>query len=88
MVVRVAMKPISTLLKPLMSVNLKTSKPAPADVERSDVCAVPAAAVVGENFLAFILAQALCEKFGGDALEEMRANYQLYLERISRIRCF
>jgi chorismate synthase len=84
LVVRVAMKPISTLKNPLPSVNLKTGRPQPADYERSDVCAVPAASVVGENFLAFILTQALCEKFGGDSLAEMRANYDAYLERIQR----
>ena len=83
LVVRVAMKPISTLMKPLLSVNLKTGEPQPADTERSDVCAVPAASVVGENVLAFTLAQALCEKFGGDALAEMQANYRTYLERVS-----
>ena len=86
LVVRVAMKPISTLMKPLASVNLNTGEPMKADIERSDFCALPAAAVVGENFLSFILAQALCEKLGGDSLQEMQLNYQNYREQISRAR--
>jgi len=86
LLVRVAMKPISTLMKPLMSVNLQTGKPMKADIERSDFCALPAAAVVGENFLSFVLAQALCEKFGGDSVMEMRLNYKNYRELISRVR--
>ncbi|HYF49478.1 MAG TPA: chorismate synthase, partial [Planctomycetota bacterium] len=86
LVVRVAMKPISTLMKPLMSVDLTTGEPMKADIERSDFCAVPAASVVGENFLAFVLAQALCEKFGGDSLQEMKLNYRTYREQISRVR--
>jgi len=86
LIVRVAMKPISTLMKPLMSVDLNTGQPMKADIERSDFCALPAAAVVGENFLSFILAQALCEKFGGDSLEEMLRNYNGYLEAISAVR--
>ncbi len=84
LVVRVAMKPISTLMKPLMSVNLGTGEAMKADVERSDFCAVPAAAVVAENFLCFVLAQALCEKFGGDSLQEMMLNFKSYREQISR----
>jgi len=86
LIVRVAMKPISTLMKPLMSVDLTSGEPMKADIERSDYCALPAAAVVGENFLSFILAQALCEKFGGDSLQEMQLNYKTYREQISRIR--
>jgi chorismate synthase len=83
LVVRAALKPISTLMKPLPSVDLTTHQPQKADVERSDYCAVPAAAVVGENFLAFTLAQALCEKLGGDSLKEMRRNYDGYCAQIS-----
>ena len=60
------MKPISTLMKPLRSVDLTTMTEAPAAIERSDVCAVPAAAVVGEAMVALVLADALLEKFGGD----------------------
>lgn len=82
LVVRAAMKPISTLMKPLMSVDLKTGEPKRADIERSDYCAVPAAAIVGENFLAFVLAQAFCEKFGGDSLDEMRRNYDGYVKTL------
>lgn len=86
LVVRAAMKPISTLMKPLMSVDLQTGEPYKADIERSDFCALPAASVVGENFLAFVLAQALCEKFGGDSLREMKANHAAYLEHLNRPR--
>jgi chorismate synthase len=62
------MKPISTLMKPLRSVDLATMSPSPATIERSDVCAVPAAAVVGEAMVAFVLADALLERFGGDSV--------------------
>ena len=65
------MKPISTLMKPLRSVDLVTMEDAAAAIERSDVCAVPAAAVVGEAMVAFVLAEALIEKFGGDSMAEM-----------------
>jgi len=65
------MKPISTLMKPLRSVDLVTMQDAAAAIERSDVCAVPAAAVVGEAMVAFVLAEALIEKFGGDSMSEM-----------------
>lgn len=86
LVVRVAMKPISTLMKPLPSVKLSTGEPTQADIERSDFCALPAASVVGENFLAFVLAQALCEKLGGDSIEEMKRNYDGYVKHLSRPR--
>jgi chorismate synthase len=65
------MKPISTLMKPLRSVDLATMIESPAAIERSDVCAVPAAAVVGEAMVAIVLADALVEKFGGDSIEEL-----------------
>ena len=65
------MKPISTLMKPLRSVDLTTMREAPAAIERSDVCAVPAAAVVGEAMVALVLADALTEKFGGDSVAEL-----------------
>jgi chorismate synthase len=71
-VVRCAMKPLSTLPKPLASFDWKTRAAAPAHVERHDVCAVPAAAVIGEALLALVLADALLEKFGGDSLAELR----------------
>ena len=82
LVVRVAMKPISTLMSPLQSVDLRTKQPTDASVERSDVCAAPAAAVVGESVVAFELAKAFLEKFGGDSLREIRRNYESYLEQI------
>ena len=65
------MKPISTLMKPLRSVDLTTMEESPAAIERSDVCAVPAAAVVGEAMVALVLADALLEKFGGDTIEDL-----------------
>jgi len=82
LVVRVAMKPISTLMSPLQSVDLRTKHAADASVERSDVCAAPAAAVVGESVVAFELANAFLEKFGGDSLREIQRNYESYLEQI------
>jgi chorismate synthase len=82
LVVRVAMKPISTLMSPLQSVDLRSKQPTDASVERSDVCAAPAAAVVGESVVAFELAKAFLEKFGGDSLREIRRNYESYLEQI------
>ena len=82
LVARVAMKPISTLMSPLQSVDLRTKQPADASVERSDVCAAPAAAVVGESVVAFEIARAFLEKFGGDSLREVRRNYENYLEQI------
>ncbi len=79
-VVRAAMKPISTLLKKVMpSVNLNTREAGKADYERSDVCAVSAAGVVVENVVAFEIARAMVEKFGGDSLTEMRNNYDNFL---------
>lgn len=77
-VVRAVMKPISTLLKGLDSVNLETLTPERSDYERSDVCAVPAASVVAENVAAFEIARAFLEKFAGDTLREVRAAYDAY----------
>jgi chorismate synthase len=71
-IVRAAMKPISTLMKPLNSVNLSSGEATKAHIERSDTCAVPAAAVIGESLLALVLAEAMLEKFGGDALDEIQ----------------
>jgi chorismate synthase len=82
LVLRAAMKPISTLMSPLQSVELRSKKSADASVERSDVCAAPAAAVVGESVVAFELANAFLEKFGGDSLREITRNYESYLEQI------
>jgi chorismate synthase len=84
LVARVAMKPLSSLRRPLESVDVRTGRPAKAIRERSDVCAVPAAGIVGEAMLALVLADAMCEKFGGDSLGEMRDNYEAYLRRINR----
>jgi chorismate synthase len=80
LVIRAAKKPISTLRKALASINLKTKEPESASYERSDVCAVPAASVIVENVVAFEVACALVEKFGGDSLEEMKARHELFLK--------
>lgn len=84
LVVRAAMKPIPTLYTPLRSVDMITKEPYEASVERSDVCAVPAASVVGEAIVAWEIACAFVEKFGGDSLEELRNNYRHYSEQINR----
>jgi len=83
-IVQAVMKPISTLRKPLSSVDIKTKKAVSATVERSDVCAVPAAGVVGEAVSAIEIADAMIEKFGGDSVAEMRRNYEGYLSQIKR----
>jgi chorismate synthase len=80
LVVRAGKKPISTLRKPLESVNLRTKEPEAAQYERSDVCAVSAASVIVENVVVFEVAAALIEKFGGDSLMEMKARYELFLK--------
>ncbi len=82
--VRIHMKPLSTLRKPMMSVDIRTKKPFAATVERSDVSAVPAAGVVGEAVTAFELAGAFVEKFGGDSLAEMKRNFKGYLQQVAR----
>jgi chorismate synthase len=83
-VVRAAMKPIPTLYKPLQSVDMVTKEPFQASIERSDTCAVPAAAVVGEAVVGWTLAQAFLEKFGGDSLEEVKRNYESYLAHVQK----
>lgn len=77
-VVRVAMKPLSTLMKPMRSVDIQTGQAVKATVERSDVCATPAAAVIGEAVVAFELAKALLDKFGGDSVRELKRNVESY----------
>jgi chorismate synthase len=82
-VARVAMKPLSSLMQPLRSVDLRTGRREDAVRERSDVVALPAAGVVGEAMLALVLADAMLEKFGGDSLAEMRRNYEGYLRQLA-----
>jgi len=82
LVIRGAMKPIATVLKGLKSVHSRSKEAVPTKYERSDVTAVPAAGVVGEAAVALIVADAFCEKFGGDSLGEMQRNYQGYLKQI------
>ncbi|MDY2684594.1 MAG: chorismate synthase [Selenomonadaceae bacterium] len=83
-VVRAAMKPIPTLMQPLHSVDIATHEPVLACKERSDTCAVSAASVVGEAMTAFVLAQAFCEKFGADAMADLREAVRAYRARIAR----
>lgn len=86
LVARVAMKPLSTLMKPLRSVDLRTDGRADAVRERSDVVALPAAGVVGEAMVAMVLATAMFEKFGGDSIAEMKRNFEGYLHQLDRRR--
>lgn len=79
-IVRMAIKPISTLGKPLGTVNLETKEPARAMVERSDTCVVPVIGVVAEAVLALVLADAFLDKFGGDSLSEIERNYRAFLD--------
>jgi chorismate synthase len=81
-VARGMLKPISTLRRPLESVDIVTREPALAAYERSDVCVVPAAGVIGEAMVALVLAGAMLEKFGGDSLKETQRNYESYLEQV------
>ena len=80
--VKVAFKPLSTLMRPLRSVDIKSKAEATGAIERSDVCAIPAAAVIAEAVVAFVLADAFIEKFGGDSLTEITRNYRGYLEQV------
>ncbi len=84
-IVRAAMKPISTLYSPLMSVNLREMKQEPALVDRSDICAVPAAAIVGRAAVAIEIASAFLEKFGGDSIEEISENFNNYKRRLENL---
>ncbi|MGK2961888.1 MAG: chorismate synthase [Gemmatimonadaceae bacterium] len=83
-VVQVAMKPISTLMRPLETVDMKTGGSVSAVAERSDVTAVPAMGVIAEAMLAFVVAEAVVEKFGGDSLRELKRNFDGYIEQIAR----
>ena len=82
-IVRAAVKPIATLAKPLSSIDLRSGEVAKAHYERSDICVVPAAGVIGEAMLSIVLADACLEKFGGDNLKETLANYHNYLRNIA-----
>ncbi len=83
-IARLSMKPIPTLKRPLRSVDIASHEPVEASYERSDVCAVPAASVIAEAMLSLVIAQAFLEKFGGDSIEETRANYNSYLRMLER----
>ena len=83
-ILRAAMKPISTLAQPLSSVDIVSKEPVKAMKERADVCAVPAASVIGEAIAAFEIAKAMQEKFGGDSLREIKRNYSGYLDYVRK----
>ena len=84
LVIRLAMKPIPTLAQALHSIDIISKKETTAAKERSDVCAVPAASIVGEAVTAVVLAQSTAAKFGGDSMVEIKRNYESYLEHLSR----
>src|SRR5207248_8341583 len=81
-VVRAAMKPLSTLKAPLRSVNMETKQAVTAHFERSDVCAVPAAGVICAAMVAIVLCEAALEKFGGDSMEALRRNHETYIATV------
>ncbi len=82
LIIRAAMKPIATLYSPLHSVDIITKKPVKAAVERSDICRVPSAAVIGEAMVAIELTKIMLEKFGGDSMREITKNYKAYTSHI------
>jgi len=84
LVIRIGMKPLSTLLKPLDSVDIATKETYQAQVERSDVTAVPSAVVVGEAMVLHVVAAAVLDKFGGDSLEEIQERWELWFDRVRR----
>ena len=86
-VVRAAMKPIPTLMTPLKSIDIESREAVLACKERSDTCAVSAASVVGEAMVAFVIAQAVCEKFGSDAMVDLKAAITAYNQRIGKDWC-
>lgn len=81
-IVRVAKKPISTLRKPLRSIDIETKKKIKAAYERSDVCALPAASVIGEALCAWVIMEVFLEKIGGDFMGEIKERYEIYLKHI------
>ena len=81
---RVAIKPISTMKKPMPSIDLRTKEKTEAHYERSDVCVVPAAGVIGEAVVALTIADAFLEKFGGDSMPELERNHRSYMETIAQ----
>jgi chorismate synthase len=81
-IVRAAMKPLSSLKKPLKSVDMITKKDVPAEVIRADICAVSSACVIGEAVVAFEIARTMREKFGGDSLKEMKSNFEHYIAEL------
>lgn len=83
-ILRAAMKPIPTLKRPLRSIDIITKEAVEATYERSDVCAVPAAGVIGEAMVALTIADVFLEKFGGDSMAEVKCNYDSYIKQIKK----
>jgi chorismate synthase len=83
-IIRAAMKPISTLYSPLQSVNIVSKEPELATVERSDICRVPSASVITEAAVAIEIGRVFLEKFGGDSLDEIKRNYQGYCTQLDK----
>ena len=83
LLVRIVKKPISTLMRPLRTVNIETRQPDAALVERSDTCAVPALALIAEHAVAIVLAQFFIEQFGGDSVAQMKRSYDAYVAALS-----
>lgn len=83
-VFRAVMKPIPTLKKPLNTIDMETKKQVHAQFERSDVCAVPSASIVAENMLAYVLANEMMIKFGGDSIEELKSNFENYMDGLKK----
>lgn len=83
-IIRASMKPIATLMKPLKTIDLKTFKAVTARRERSDFVAVPACSIIGEAMLAWVLAEEMILKFGGDSIEEIKANFNLYSNQLNK----
>jgi chorismate synthase len=82
LIIRAAMKPIATLYRPLKTVDIMTKKPVAAAIERSDICRVPSAAVIGEAMVCIELAKVMVEKFGSDSLREITRNVRTYLAQL------
>ena len=82
-VVRIAIKPIPTLINPLNSVNINSKQREKAHVERADICVVPAVGVVAESMLAYVLSNIICEKFGSDSIFEIKENFLNYIRRVN-----
>ena len=80
LILRMTMKPLSSLVRPLNSVDINSKEEKKAHTERSDSCAVPAASIIAENTISFVLADAILDKFGGDSIEQLKKHYSISAE--------